>query len=679
MRSKLVTVLLVSSLGFLVHCDKDEVTARNFPRLKTLPVSEITPNGARFNAEIIFRGDFEVLNYGFVWSENENPTIENSDRVIFAENILSDNFSEIIETTLREDVSYFVRAFIETNNFIVYGENVGFVSLGSAGPELMDFLPKSGHVEDTLRLKANNFGRIKSNVEVNIDQIAAEIVGFEETELSVLVPNLLSSEKSTISVSVSGNTTSFEDKFTLLKPVINTINPTSITFGSSVVIEGMNFDTRPNKITVSFIGADGTVFPAEVISVTESRIETIVPTNIASKQSEISISMNNFEIIGNQIINIQNPLVSRVFPLSGKTLSEITIVGENFSPVASNNIVRIDEYPAEIVIAANNKLIVKVPAQSNHIYSGRQVQISVEVLSTKMTVNDQFNITDRWFRLNNLPFTSYTWKGLSINGEGYVLFPGGNWKYNPVNGNWTKLTAFPDATRSGPGIFTTAGKIFLGAGGNSTNRNNNDFWEYDITTDVWTQKSNFPGQPRKGPLAFSIGENGYMGVGLKSTFSSCCSGFSDVWKYNPSNETWTQVSNHPAAEFRGMWRTVSTELNNEVYAGLGTTGTQGATNNEIYKYNGPNDQWIKVNDYPHHAQYGHIDGVAFTVNNQVFFGSGEYQDELFSFDGASWFARESKSRAGRNGGFSFVIDNIAYLGGGATASQFWLFDFSQPD
>ncbi len=681
MKAILRYILLVSLSSLLIKCDKDEITSRNYPRLKTLPVSDINSEGAKFNAEITFRGNFEVTNYGFVWGESENPTVENSDRVIYSENINSSQFSERIETTLKEEVSYFVRAFVETNDFIVYGENVSFLSLGSNGPELTDFIPKSGHLEDTIRISGSNFGRIKSNIEVEINQIKVEVVEFEETELVVLVPNSLSVENSTISVSVSGHITSFDEEFELLKPTISNLSPVDVTFGSIVVIEGENFNTAPNKVLVEFIGTNEMIFSSKIISISENRIETKVPLNLGSKQSEISISMNNFEVNGNQKITIQDPIINSFSPQSGKTLTEITIIGEHFSTVASNNIVRIDGYPAEIVSAGNNELIVIIPDQSNHIYSSRQAEVTIEVLSSETLAIDQFVITDKWFRLDDLPFGSYVWKGLTINNEGYVLFQGGLWKYNDVTGLWNELTAFPDATRNGPGIFSISNRIYLGAGSNSVNRNNKDFWEYDISSGTWTQKGDFPGEPRSGPLAFSIGTNGFMGAGLESKFSSCCSGYNDVWQYDSNLDTWSVIPDYPlsTAEFRGYWRMVSTELNNEVYVGLGTTATQGTSNNEIYKYNEIGDEWIRIEDYPTHAQYSHVDGVAFTVDNQAFFGSGEYPDILWSYDGSNWISQESGSRVGRNGGFSFVINNIAYLGGGDVGNQFWLFDVSQPD
>ncbi len=678
MKAILRNILLISLLGLLVKCDENEVTSRDYPRLNTLLVSDITSEGAKFNAEILFRGNFEIVNYGFVWGEDENPTLENSDRVIYAENIQSEKFSGIIETTLKEGVSYFVRAFVETNDFIVYGENVSFLSLGSSGPELIDFIPKSGHLGDTIRISGSNFGRIKSNVEVKIDQIKIEVVEFNETELLVLVPDSLSVENSIISVSVSGNITSFDEEFRLFKPIISNLSSTDVTFGSIVVIEGENFNTFPNKVLVEFIGTNETIFSTEIISISENRIETKVPLNLDSKQSEISISMNNFVVNGKQKITIQDPIINSFSPQSGKTLTEITIIGEHFSTVASNNIVRIDGYPSEIVSAENNELTVIIPDQSNHIYSSRQAEVTIEVLSSETQAINQFSITDKWFRLNDLPFGStVNENGVIINNKGYVIPVNGElWEFDPLNNDWIQKTSFPDNNRFDAAIFTVSNKLYLGTGGNSSTLNNKDFWEYNLSSNQWTQKGDFPGQGRRFATAFSINNEGYLGTGFQSNgFGEIDKRFNDFWKYDELTDTWTQVANYPIL----VQRAVSTVLSEEAYVGLGAIGVQGELNNRVYKYNSTDNQWIIIDDYPRHAQFGHYDAVAFTLNNQAFFGSGEYPDVLWSYNGSNWNSHESGSRAGRNGGFSFVINNIVYLGGGSVGNQFWLFDSSQSD
>lgn len=115
-----------SFFSAIVGCDELEVTSRDYPRINTLTVTEITTEGVRFNAEVIFRGDFEVITHGFVWSQDINPSIASSDKVAYSENIQSDKFSSYIPTEFHTRTLYFVRAFIETEDFLVYGENIIF-------------------------------------------------------------------------------------------------------------------------------------------------------------------------------------------------------------------------------------------------------------------------------------------------------------------------------------------------------------------------------------------------------------------------------------------------------------------------------------------------------------------------------------------------------------------------
>ena len=61
--------------------------------------------GAQFNAEIIFRGDFEILQYGFVWSKGYNPTIENSDKIVLTGSPAANTFSVQTTTTLGVNVT----------------------------------------------------------------------------------------------------------------------------------------------------------------------------------------------------------------------------------------------------------------------------------------------------------------------------------------------------------------------------------------------------------------------------------------------------------------------------------------------------------------------------------------------------------------------------------------------
>ncbi|MCK9312047.1 MAG: hypothetical protein M0P26_07190 [Bacteroidales bacterium] len=116
-----------------IQCS-DEITSRDYPRLKTHKVTDISESGATFSAEIIYRGNFEIIKYGFVWSEDRIPIVGPSEEVEYLDNINSEKFSSRISSKLRKGVSYNVRPFIITDDYTVYGANVTFLSMGSEAP-----------------------------------------------------------------------------------------------------------------------------------------------------------------------------------------------------------------------------------------------------------------------------------------------------------------------------------------------------------------------------------------------------------------------------------------------------------------------------------------------------------------------------------------------------------------
>lgn len=115
------------SILLLIKCTQDEATPRAYPRIITLPVTEVNSNGATFHAEIVFRGNFEVLAYGFVWDDNDDPRINYSEKVVFSTNITSESFSTVITGEFSKGVRYYVKSFIQTEEYTVYGQAFEFV------------------------------------------------------------------------------------------------------------------------------------------------------------------------------------------------------------------------------------------------------------------------------------------------------------------------------------------------------------------------------------------------------------------------------------------------------------------------------------------------------------------------------------------------------------------------
>lgn len=126
--------VLLSFFLFMVTCVEDDALDRGFPMLLTKGVSNISARGATFNAEFTYRGDYQIVQYGFVWATSPNPILEMSDKVVFNNNSQKKTFSYDIRSSLNTGSLYWVRGFVITNDYVIYGVNVSFQSLGSEAP-----------------------------------------------------------------------------------------------------------------------------------------------------------------------------------------------------------------------------------------------------------------------------------------------------------------------------------------------------------------------------------------------------------------------------------------------------------------------------------------------------------------------------------------------------------------
>ncbi|HPM10962.1 MAG TPA: hypothetical protein PK941_11015 [Paludibacter sp.] len=207
-------ILLISLLSLLIRCDNDAITSRNYPRLRTLPVSEITEEGVRFNAEIIFRGNFEIINYGFVWNVYENPAFSRSEWVVCSGNIQSDHFSAMVGTTIKDSTSYFVRSYVRTHDFTVFGQNVPFTSLGGVAPQLFSVDPSEAYRDDTVTLIGKGFSN-RENL-IYFDHLKARTISNTDSLIRVIVPRKLTTLYPKIEIDLLNRKSELINAFKLL-------------------------------------------------------------------------------------------------------------------------------------------------------------------------------------------------------------------------------------------------------------------------------------------------------------------------------------------------------------------------------------------------------------------------------------------------------------------------------
>lgn len=368
MKQILTNTLLLFLLGLLLGCNKYEVMPREYPRIKTLPVTENTTEGVKFDAEIILRGDMEILSHGFVWG-GPNPTKERNHTRISFDALQDNNFSQIIVCELRKGVNYHMRAFVETNDFIVYGENVEFVSLGTYTTDCGGFSPKVGILKDTIDIKGVGFNFRNGSNKVRFGNTVAEVISSSDSLLRVIVPFDLEEEKSPITVEVGSEVYSFDEEFTLLKPKVVDIEETEITYCDSVKFIVENFPSN-SLIKVHFLDQVTTA-----VRIGQDEIITNVPFFIRDKGNiNPIVEIGNFNLSSNKELIFKNPqldLTSDPFIGFHDTL---TIVHLNLEKCDLEVLIEAKKVP--IIGADKNETKVRIPS---NIINPRAIPIQVKV------------------------------------------------------------------------------------------------------------------------------------------------------------------------------------------------------------------------------------------------------------------------------------------------------------
>lgn len=279
MKHLLIKILSLLLLSTLMNCVEEEVTSREYPRLRTLAVTDITSEGATFNAEFIFRGNFEILNYGFVWDTSPNPRVESSERVVIEGDIRSNEFTREIKSALAEDQKYYIRAFVKTEDFIVYGDNIEFLSLGAKAPVISKVRPVSGTLGDTITLSGQNFSYVENKV--LFQDYEGKIVSATDTTLKVVVPDQIDTTANTITVTVKNNLTVAKDKFIVLPPDLLELSPNAAKTYDTVKIKGQFIGHKPEHIKVYFDKEnDKNPFKSKVTGNSKNEISVIVPEGL---------------------------------------------------------------------------------------------------------------------------------------------------------------------------------------------------------------------------------------------------------------------------------------------------------------------------------------------------------------------------------------------------------------
>ncbi len=118
------TILLISILTFSA-CSKEEVSPRNYPRVETTNVTDVTSSGMVFQGNIFF-ASVEIMDHGFIWTDTGFPTITNGNKISLGSRDGLGSFETSVAGSLQPGKTYSMRAYAKSENYVVYGKIIEF-------------------------------------------------------------------------------------------------------------------------------------------------------------------------------------------------------------------------------------------------------------------------------------------------------------------------------------------------------------------------------------------------------------------------------------------------------------------------------------------------------------------------------------------------------------------------
>ncbi|NML36937.1 hypothetical protein HHL17_06975 [Chitinophaga sp. G-6-1-13] len=209
--------------------------------------------------------------------------------------------------------------------------------------------PANGPAGTQIRIIGAGFSSLKAPAEVLINGKAATVVSASDTSLMATVPEAAGS--GAVTVKVDGMV-SVGQPFQY--QTVSGIKPVTGGKGTRVTISGEGFAALAANNVVDFNGTK-----AEVTEVAGNKLVVIAPEGLTS--GPLAVTINGQKIVGPAFTVEPPPSIRLVSPLSGPAGAEMIIDGKDFSTVADENVVTINNIPAVVKAATALRLTVVLP------------------------------------------------------------------------------------------------------------------------------------------------------------------------------------------------------------------------------------------------------------------------------------------------------------------------------
>src|SRR5437773_293897 len=307
-------------------------------------------------------------------------------------------------------------------------------------PTITSFTPTSGLVGASVTINGTNFSGATA---VRFNGTTANYTVNSPTVIQATVP--ANATSGSISVTTPGGTATSSSAFTVLSPpTITSFTPTSGLVGTSVTINGTNFNgataVRFNGTTANYTVNSATVIHASVpANATTGSISVTTPGGTATSSSAFTV--------------LYPPTITSFTPTSGLVGASVTINGTNFSGATA---VRFNGTTANYTVNSSTVIQASVPANATTGSIGVTTPGGTATSSSAFTVLSPPTITS-FTPTSGLVGASVTINGTNFSGATAVRFNGTTANYTVNSSTVIQASVPANATTGSIGVTTPGG------------------------------------------------------------------------------------------------------------------------------------------------------------------------------------------------------------------------------
>lgn len=185
MRKQIILLVIFALVG---ACETAELAPRTNPRFSMAYIQDVDATGAQFASNIYDFGSEEILEYGFLYSNQGVPRFNNSE-VIRQAGKPERHFVLKGEHSMVNGRTYYVVAFLQTSSGVVFSSPQSFVSQGAAGFvfEKMEY-KEPVFFGDTVTVYGSKFSSNSANYSVIFQHAEAKIIDVQNDSFKFIIP-----------------------------------------------------------------------------------------------------------------------------------------------------------------------------------------------------------------------------------------------------------------------------------------------------------------------------------------------------------------------------------------------------------------------------------------------------------------------------------------------------------